>query len=172
MYRTHPFFSCHNACCLRLPFVSLRRLSFFVLYTCCNQIPNPVGLVSWSQLCLLNSIAVFKTVVPHQLKKYKSLYWTEFASNWGYNSRSGHKRLCSKNWPEVTRGYQEMWFVLSRLRWVRVGSECWSNAPWRSFKVVRSRETWTLKLSVSEQEDETEFGLEPPHHLPNRIWGH
>ena len=35
-----------------------------------KPIPKPSSLVSWSQICLLNSIAVFETVRSYQLKKY------------------------------------------------------------------------------------------------------
>ena len=34
-----------------------------------NPIPKPSSLVSWSQICLLNSIAVFETVRSYKLKK-------------------------------------------------------------------------------------------------------
>ena len=47
-------------------------LIFFLLDPCFNQIPKPTGLVSWSQICLLNSIAVFETVRPWQ----KQSQWT------------------------------------------------------------------------------------------------
>ena len=45
-------------------------LTFFILDTCFNPIPKPSSIVSWSQICLLNSIAVFETVRSYQLKKH------------------------------------------------------------------------------------------------------
>ena len=33
------------------------------------EIPKPSSLVSWSHICLLNSIAVFETVRSYQFKK-------------------------------------------------------------------------------------------------------
>ena len=49
--------------------------SIFLQDTSFNQITAPTGLVSWSQICLLNSIAVFETVRSYQLKNiYEILY--------------------------------------------------------------------------------------------------
>ena len=59
-------FSCFNACCLWWPYIFW---FFFLLDTCFSQIPKPTGLVSWSQICLLNSIPVFETVRSYQLNK-------------------------------------------------------------------------------------------------------
>ena len=39
----------------------------FQLDTCFSQILKPTGLVSWSQICLLSSIAVFETVRSYQI---------------------------------------------------------------------------------------------------------
>ena len=36
-------------------------LTFIILYPCVNPIPKTSSLVSWSQIFLLNSIAVFET---------------------------------------------------------------------------------------------------------------
>ena len=44
-------------------------LVFFLPYTCFNRIPKPTGLVSWSQICLLNSMAAFETVRSYQFLK-------------------------------------------------------------------------------------------------------
>ena len=44
-------------------------LTFFMFDTCFNPIPKPSSLVSWSQIRLLNSIAVFEAVRSYQLKK-------------------------------------------------------------------------------------------------------
>ena len=47
-----------------------------------NQIPKPTGLVSWSQIFLLNFIAVFETVKYYQLKnKIQISYKQNFADN-------------------------------------------------------------------------------------------
>ena len=59
------FLSCFNACCLWLP----RVLISFLLDTFSNKKPRPTALVSWSQICLLNSIAVCETVRSYQLKE-------------------------------------------------------------------------------------------------------
>ena len=76
-YLLYPFFV--SSCCLLvrplLCFISLiyRILpsntissTFFLLDTCFNPIPKPSSHVSWSQICLLNSIAVFEKVRSYQ----------------------------------------------------------------------------------------------------------
>ena len=50
---SHAAFDYHSSLCLTLVF---------------SPIPKPSSLVSWSQICLLNSIAVFETVRSYQLK--------------------------------------------------------------------------------------------------------
>ena len=49
--------------------------TFFLLDTCFNPIPKPSSPVSLSQICLLNSIAVFETVRSYQLKKKQSAHF-------------------------------------------------------------------------------------------------
>ena len=48
-----------------LPSITI-SLTFFLLDTCFSPIPKPSSLVSWSQICLSNSIAVFETVRSYQ----------------------------------------------------------------------------------------------------------
>ena len=46
-------------------------LTFFTLDTCFNPIPKP-SLVSWLQICLLNSIVVFETVRSYHKKSMQT----------------------------------------------------------------------------------------------------
>ena len=56
-----------------LPSITI-SLTFFLLDTCFNPISKPSSVVSWSQISLLNSIAVFETVRSYQLNKKTCLY--------------------------------------------------------------------------------------------------
>ena len=48
---------------------SSRVVIAFYFFWSTTRSPKPSSLVSWSQICLLNSIAVFETVRSYQLKK-------------------------------------------------------------------------------------------------------
>ena len=80
--------SCSSPASLPSPAVSHAAFDFHTSLTLVfNPIPKPSSLVSWSQICLLNSIAVIETGRPYQLKNKRAQY--DYSTQCDYSASVG-----------------------------------------------------------------------------------